>query len=104
MKQILFYISIAVAWPPPIDIVKKVRSFTNFAHNNIIFRYTDFLDYDNAPDCLYYGKWCNRFYTGYKYHRKKRLLYIEIIGYDFIEIIGYDFIEDGPHDTFICYK
>lgn len=39
VKQILFNMNVAVAFPPPIEIVKEVGLFTCFTYNNIMFKY-----------------------------------------------------------------
>jgi hypothetical protein len=88
IKKKLFNISIDVAFPPPIDIVKVSNTFT---YNNIMFEYTHILSMPNYyPDI---EKWHN---FGYNYYINRRLIYVSII--------GYSVIEDGQYDTFICYK
>jgi hypothetical protein len=95
-KRYLFNLSVAVAQPPPIDIVKKIGLYTHFTYNDIKFQYVDFNVSYKILDYKYLGKWDGNIIKGYKYHKGCNLSYIAII--------GYHIIENGPLDTFICYK
>ena len=93
VKQKLFDISIDVALPPPIDIIKQIHIYKEFNYNNITFQYINFQPSDFPGYMHYYGKLDN---NGYIYYKN--------IWISHYAIIGYDTIENGPYETFICYK